>query len=77
MALFISTRSSACSGKAPRPDKLRDARPALSSLFGGRYFMIFGGGALLAFGLPARPETSYVRAARDEAAKRLKEEGVI
>ena len=44
---------------------------------GDRYFMIFGGGALLAFGLPARPETSYVRAARDEAAKRLKEEGVI
>ena len=42
-----------------------------------RYFMIFGGGALLFFGLPARPETSYVRAARDEAAKRLKEEGVI
>ena len=43
----------------------------------GRYFMIFGGGALLAFGLPARPDTSYMRAAREEAAKRLKEEGVI
>ena len=39
--------------------------------------MIFGGGALLFFGLPARPETSYVGAAREEAAKRLKEQGVI
>ena len=52
----------------PTSSRLRDLR---------RYFMIFGGGALLFYGLPARPETSYVRAARDEASKRLKEEGVI
>lgn len=43
----------------------------------GWYAMIFGGGAILAFGLPARPETSWVGAAREEATKRLKESGIL
>ena len=32
---------------------------------------------MLAFGLPARPESSWVGAAKEEATKRLKESGAI
>ena len=42
-----------------------------------RYTMVFGGGAILAFGLPARPDSSWVRAAREEATKRLEESGLL
>lgn len=42
-----------------------------------RYTFTFGGFALLAFGLPARPESSWVGAARVEATKRLKESGIL
>lgn len=39
--------------------------------------MIIGPALLLGFGLTSKPDTSWVRWARKEARKELKEEGVL
>lgn len=53
------------------------ASTSLARLLLRRYGMLVGSALLLGFGLTSKPDTSFVRWAQKEAAKELKEEGVL